>query len=377
MSGVSGNSRRGGPNLVRGGALDALRFAAAFFIVLYHYGENAPVSLFELHPAFERGYLATNFFLMLSGFVLASAYGPRLDERRMGAIQFLKKRLARIYPAHLVMLLAFVAVFAAVSLLGLPLRNPQWFDWSQLPAQVLLVQAWGLPGPSGWNIVTWSLSALVFCYAVFPFAWRVLGRIGPWAGVAVAVGLFAAADAFTHAVLGYPVYQMPLQFGVLRALPLFLLGVTLARAASLTTLPKPLAVLGTLGAFAAVIGLQLSGERHDYLTVAATGLMMFSAAVWRNDRSRVVAGLAAISFSLFITNYFLGVVWFGALRVAADRLGLPAEAVWAAWAAALPAAIGFAWLFDRLVDQPLQALVNRMRPGRPEAAATPAYQGAQ
>ncbi len=380
MSGASTQTLRGGPNLVRGGALDALRFAAAFFMVLYHYAEQAPISLFQVHPAFERGYLATNFFLMLSGFVLASAYGPRLDERRVGALQFLGKRLARIYPAHLVMVAVFVALFLAVSALGLPIRNPQWFDWSQLPAQVFLVQAWGLPGASGWNIVTWSLSALVLCYAVFPFAWRVLRAIGSaWLGVAAAIALFAAADFATRTLLGYPVYQMPLQFGVLRALPLFLLGVALARAASQTSAPRPVAMVGTLGAFAAIIALQLDGARHDYLTVAATGVMMLSAGVWRHDQSRLVKGLAALAFSLFITNYFLGVVWFGALRVAADKLGLPAEAVWAAWAVALPAAVAFAWLFDRLVDQPLQTLVKsfRARRGEAETAPAPAYQAAQ
>ncbi len=65
-----------GPGLSRGGALDLLRFVAALFIVLYHVAERAPVSLFAIHPAFGRGYLATDFFLMLSGYVLAKTYGP-------------------------------------------------------------------------------------------------------------------------------------------------------------------------------------------------------------------------------------------------------------------------------------------------------------
>lgn len=377
MSGPSHQSQRSGPNLVRGGALDALRFAAAFFMVLYHYAEQAPVSLFQIHPAFERGYLATNFFLMLSGFVLASTYGPRMDEGRVGAIEFLKRRIARVYPAHLVMIAAFLVLFGAVTVLGLPVRNPQWFEWSQLPAQVFLAQAWGLPGASGWNIVTWSLSALVVCYALFPFAWRLLGRVGPWTGVALAIAFFAGVDALTHALLGYPAYQMPLQFGAIRALPLFMLGVALARAAAVTTLPRAVVMPVTLGAFATIIALQLQGPRHDYLTVAATGVLMFSAGVWRHDQSRIAKSLAAISFSLFITNYFLGVVWFGALRVAADKLALPSPAVWAAWALALPAAVLFAYAFDRLVDQPLQTVVKAWRARRAGAAPAPAYQAAQ
>jgi peptidoglycan/LPS O-acetylase OafA/YrhL len=368
-----------GPNLVRGGALDGLRFAAAFFMVVYHYAEQAPISLFQVHDAFSRGYLATNFFLMLSGFVLASTYGPRLDERGVGAVQFFKKRLARVYPAHVVMLAAFLALFGAVSLLDLPLRNPQWFDWSQFPAQVFLIQAWGLPGASGWNIVTWSLSALIFCYALFPLVWRAFNRIGSvWLGLLAAVVLYALADVATTALLGFPVYQMPLRYGVLRALPLFLLGVALARVAAKLTAPRLLAAAGTLGAFATIIALQFGG-RHDIATLAATSVMMVSAATWRQDTSKVVRAAAAISFSLFITNFFFGVVWFGALRVAADRLGLPGAAVWACWAAAFPAAIAFAWLFDRLVDQPLQAMVKPLlsRGNGASGQAIPAYQAVQ
>jgi peptidoglycan/LPS O-acetylase OafA/YrhL len=380
MSGNSSPTPRIGPNLVRGGALDALRFAAAFFMVLYHYAEQAPVSLFEVHDAFSRGYLATNFFLMLSGFVLASAYGPRLDEKGVSALQFVKKRIARVYPGHLVMIAAFLALYAAVSLLGLPMRNPQWFDWSQLPAQIFLVQAWGLPGVSGWNIVTWSLSALIFCYIVFPFAWRVFNRIGAaWLGLVAAVALLGVADVLTHAFLGFPVYQMPLRIGVLRALPLFLLGVALARVAATLSVPRFVAVIGTLGSFAAIILLQLGG-RHDYPTLVATSTLMLSAALWRHDTSRTVRSLAALAFALFITNFFFGVVWFGVLRVVEDRLGLHGAVVWALWAVALPAAVVFAWLFDRLIDAPLQAAVKPMltpRGAGSDPTRAGAYQAAQ
>ena len=80
------------------------------------------------------------------------------------------------------------------------------------------------------------------------------------------MGLFAGADVLTQVLLGYPVYQMPLQFGVLRALPLFLLGVALARAAASRPCPAPLAMAGTLGAFAAIVASSSRGDKHDYLT---------------------------------------------------------------------------------------------------------------
>lgn len=360
-----------GPLLVRGGALDALRFAAAFFIVVYHYAENAPVSLFELHPAFSRGYLGTDFFLMLSGFVLAGAYGPRVAAGGMGTLKFLRRRIERIWPAHLVMIAAFVGLYFAAAATGAPIRNPQWFDWKELPQQVFLIQSWGFfEGRSGWNIVTWTLSALLLCYAAFPLAWRALERLGPaWRGLLAALAVFALADLFAQLVLGFPVYQMPLRWGVVRALPLFLLGVALARVAAEMRLPPLVALVAAIASLAGLIALQLWGE-HNYLSLLLIGSVMTFATVWRGPCSRLVTQGAAMSLSLFITNYFFGVAWFGAQRVLETRLGLSDTAMWATWALALPAAIGFAWLFHHGVDQPLQRLIKRLEARRSGAAST-------
>lgn len=350
-----------GPLLMRGGALDALRFAAAFFIVLYHYAENAPVSLFELHPAFSRGYLGTNFFLMLSGFVLAGAYGPRIAEARLGWVEFMRRRVLRIWPAHLVMIGAFIGLYFAAAATGAPVRNPQWFDWSQLPQQIFLIQSWGLfEGRSGWNIVTWTLSSLIVCYAAFPFAWRLFQRLGSgWRALGAALALFVLTDIFSRTVLGYPVYQMPLRWGVVRALPLFVLGMALAKLAAEVRMPRRWALAATVTSLAGFLVLQLIG-RHDYLSLTLIGAVMSFATVWRGGYSPLVKEGAAISLSLFITNYFFGMAWFGAQRMLESRLGLSDGMMWATWALALPAAIAFAWLFHHGVDQPLQRLIRRL-----------------
>ena len=70
--------------LTRGGALDALRFLAAFFMVVYHYSQESPVKLQDLHPVFTRGYLATDFFLIVSGYVLGRIYGERVAANGIG-----------------------------------------------------------------------------------------------------------------------------------------------------------------------------------------------------------------------------------------------------------------------------------------------------
>ncbi|WP_426031110.1 hypothetical protein [Caulobacter sp. DWP3-1-3b2] len=90
----------------------------------------------------------------------------------MGTGEFLERRILRIWPAHLIMLALLAAFVFGTGPIGLAPQNPRWFQWSKLPPQIFLVQAWFMPGTSGWNMPTSTLSALIVCYAGFPAAWR-------------------------------------------------------------------------------------------------------------------------------------------------------------------------------------------------------------
>jgi peptidoglycan/LPS O-acetylase OafA/YrhL len=85
-------------------ALDGLRGIAALLVVLYH----VELPNHFTHNSFTRhGYLAVDLFLILSGFVISSAYSRRIfDAHRAGEFYWL--RFFRIYPLHIAMLLAFV-----------------------------------------------------------------------------------------------------------------------------------------------------------------------------------------------------------------------------------------------------------------------------
>jgi peptidoglycan/LPS O-acetylase OafA/YrhL len=76
--------------------LDGLRGVAAVAVVLYHIGTASGARW--LAP---RGYLAVDFFFVLSGFVLAHAYGERLDDGRLTARGFLFARYRRLWPTAL------------------------------------------------------------------------------------------------------------------------------------------------------------------------------------------------------------------------------------------------------------------------------------
>jgi peptidoglycan/LPS O-acetylase OafA/YrhL len=364
MSNAAETSRNGARELSRGGPLDALRFFAAFFMVVYHYAEQAPVSLFSIHPALGRGYLATDFFLMLSGYVLGRAYGDRVAKRQVGDRQFLLKRFARVWPAHLVMLGGFVALVLITGLAGIAPQNPQWFQWSQLPAQAVLIQAWGFDGPSGWNTPTWTLSALIFCYAAFPVLWRAFAKTrSPWMALAVGLAIFALVDVACRYTLGQPSYHLSLKYGVIRALPLFLLGALVARLGREVVVSARAADLIGAAAIAGVIGLQLLGQ-FDYASLALLGALIFAAGASARKDWGWAKTAGRLAFSLYLTNQFVGVAWFGAQHVAAGKLGLNDGALWLTWALAFPAAVMFAALFERFVDAPLQGWIKPLLDGR-------------
>ena len=87
-------------------SLTATRGFAALLVVVFHYG----CTVFPFNQAehfFRNGNLAVNYFFVLSGFVMYSAY----SQRQITYGYFIRRRFARIYPAYLLaVLLAVVPV---------------------------------------------------------------------------------------------------------------------------------------------------------------------------------------------------------------------------------------------------------------------------
>ena len=83
--------------------LDGLRGAAALMVVWYHVFEGYAfaegtngVEGGGLINVFNHGYMAVDFFFMLSGFVISYAYDDRWNQMSMG--DFFKRRLVRLHP---------------------------------------------------------------------------------------------------------------------------------------------------------------------------------------------------------------------------------------------------------------------------------------
>ena len=360
------STRNETPPIVRGGWLDALRFIVASLIILHHFQGAGPVALAEAwHPVFERGgFLLTNFFLIDSGYVLMRVYGGSLAAGRMSAGAFFAKRYLRVLPAHLIMGLGLAALILVGGALGFAPRSPEWFRWDQLPAQLTLTQAFGVPGGLGWNAPSWSISALIGCYLAFPWILKALMRLGPWSVLATGIGLYLLANQLTWALLGYPVYQMPMGFGFFRALPLFVLGMALAWFAQKVWIAPKLAGWAGIGAALALALVQYF-DKHALVSLACISVIILAAGAVPTPRpSKWVEKAAQVSFSMFITNEVVRIAWFGAANVAIDRFALPLAVQWTLWVGGVAAAFVFAFAFHVLIDSPIQTRIRAWLKGR-------------
>ena len=77
--------------------LDGLRGVAALLVIWYHVFEGYAFAGKGMIETFNHGYLAVDFFFMLSGFVIAYAYDDRL-RKNMTVSHFFKRRLIRLHP---------------------------------------------------------------------------------------------------------------------------------------------------------------------------------------------------------------------------------------------------------------------------------------
>lgn len=148
-------------------SLQSWRFIFALMIFLHHFPVNGK-GLFE-----AGGSCGVSFFLILSGFVMSAGYAEKVERKEFSYGNYFKKRLTRIYPLHLLCLLAAAAILVAAGTFGI--KNGAVFC-----INAALIQSW-IPLKSiyfSFNAVSWCLSDLLFFYMVFPPLSRFFNRAG-------------------------------------------------------------------------------------------------------------------------------------------------------------------------------------------------------
>jgi peptidoglycan/LPS O-acetylase OafA/YrhL len=179
-------------------ALTGLRAVGALLVVVYHFHE-ASTGWFQ--PFFVHGAgLGIKIFFSLSGYILALTYQSsfRPSGFPRSYFDFIWKRIARIYPLHVFMLILTLLTFprfsdAATSTVG------------QLLSNLTLTQAWGFDALSFIG-ASWSISIEFLFYLMLPLMLLVFTR---WIGVAVFFALAAFYAVLTEQMVPISAELLP------------------------------------------------------------------------------------------------------------------------------------------------------------------------
>ena len=107
--------------------LDGLRGVAALSVVCFHLFEAYATS--HLDQKINHGYLAVDFFFILSGFVVGYAYDDRWKTMRIA--DFLKRRFIRLHP--------MVIIGALIGVVMFYFQGCSVWDVSQVPVVALII----------------------------------------------------------------------------------------------------------------------------------------------------------------------------------------------------------------------------------------------
>lgn len=354
-------------------ALDSWRGLAALGVAAYHI--NGGGTVFGGRPVTNFN-LFVDFFFVLSGFVLAGAYGERLA----GGFpigRFMLLRLGRIYPLHLLMVAAYLALEIAYALFdpaGWEIRAPFSGDRTpfQLVTSLLLVAPWFSVKAGAYNVQSWSIAVELWLYLALALALRFGGRLGAWVLPALAVaGLVAQAfDAV-------PPFLPPV---MVRGVVGFGMGVAVWRLRpalpAMTPRVSGFIELGVVAAMLALFTLGDDGPRFMSALVLSFAAVVLAFAGDRGFLSRLLhrppfVWLGVLSYSIYMVHGMVLGRLADVLRFAglADlvmfggdaRSTLTAEP-WLATVLAiamLAACIPVAWLTWRFVEDPARQWSRR------------------
>ena len=360
------------PRLRRSQPLDGLRTLAVAFVVLYHFHV----------PGFGGGFIGVNVFFVLSGYLITSIL--LREHRATGGIRlgaFWMRRLLRLYPALLVMVLVGATLWALVGSDGGASLAPQSaalivLTYTGNLARSLAHISQGVFSP------TWSLATEEQFYVVWPPVLVLLlskrARLGLLLAVLGALVVASSAAGWllyddrggsaTPDIYFNPIFNVaPLLMGCILALALSRERPRRALAGRLGTL---LAVAGLAGIVAIQFTITADWKQRPAvfaLVLPAVGLATacFIAGT-ASRRSLISRALSVRPLAWFGRNmsYSLYLWHVVALDVVLMMLSGPLARI-----VAIALALVAAGLSHFLIERPFGRIKERWEPRRAEAAA--------
>ncbi len=257
--------------------LTAVRGLLALWVFAYH--ANLHLRFAGVASLIGRGYLGVDGFFILSGVVLAHRH-PRPSQTLGAYGRFWWRRVLRLYPTALAMLMLLVAGLLLARLGGVHPHQAFRADGRELALQLLMLNGWGFSHGWTWNYPSWSISTEWAGYLLFPLlALLAAGCDGRRAMIAAAAAGLALLLLSSLSGSGL---NLTYQGALLRFFPEFIGGILLARLLRLKLrLPCPpllrlltVSLLAATGAALLVLGVWLRAITTGGDAVTTIGLWL-------------------------------------------------------------------------------------------------------
>ena len=363
--------------------LDGLRGVAALLVVWYHVFEgfqfagNKPVI-----DGINHGYLAVDFFFILSGFVIGYAYDDRWKNRSLTLTSFFRRRLIRLHPMVMMGTLIGFISFAltgferwdgtqaslSMSLLAL---LAAWLMLPALPGSPREVRGNGemfpLNGPC-WSLFFEYIGNIVYALLLRRLSTKAMACLS--ALLATGLAWFAVTDQSGYGSIGVGWTADPTNIlgGSLRLLCPFTMGMLISR------IFRPIKVRGAFW-ICTVLLIALfhvpyipGGTPFSWngLFEAASIILLFPALLWLaasgsttdQTSTRICTFLGDISFPLYIVHYPLMYAFYRWL-IQTEQYTL-AE-TWPVALAVVVSSIVLAWICLKCYDIPVRRWLSKKR----------------
>jgi peptidoglycan/LPS O-acetylase OafA/YrhL len=346
--------------------LTGVRALAALLVLGTHTEQNVPLGFDALLPLFFHGYLGVDLFFILSGFIITHVYLASMTVPSRHAAQvFLWHRFIRLYPVHVTVLAALVAMVYVAHAYRMPLNEPDQWQPSSLVWHLTLLHAWGALKVTGWNQPSWSISAEWFAYLLFPLLAPALVLIRDRVTALLVAVLALTGMAAIFAITGWSLINELGAPSLTRLSGEFVCGAAICRAVALGKGLPGLSgdALGTGALLAFLAGVFMS--LPNMALIVCLAVVIFGAATAAGPLawflgSRPLVWLGEISYSLYMVHFPLLI----AVRRLWERLGF---AGWGtaghclAFAATVTFVIAVAASLFYLVERPVRVrLRNQM-----------------
>lgn len=220
--------------------LDGLRGVAALVVIWYHIFEAFATSPVDQHV--NHGYLAVDFFFILSGFVIGYAYDDRW-KTSLTTKSFFKRRLIRLHP---MVVMGVVLGVAAYCIQGCVRWDGTHMATSMIMLAMLLNlfllpvmpgagadvrgnnEMFPLNGPN-WSLFFEYIGNILYAFLFRRMSTKVLTACVVFFGAGLAVFAVGNFSGYGHLGVGWTLIDNNLAGGLLRLLFAFCIGLLMSR----------------------------------------------------------------------------------------------------------------------------------------------------